>query len=279
MFVTFNLNLDDFDFFLKSNMAKKDYWFKIGVGVLDDQKEKIENFSEFLSDTLLHGTKLQENYFSSNIKADIFLSHSHKDRNLALTLAGWLKIEKSLSTFIDSSIWGSHNELKKAIDKIYSKMPNTATSYYYDKSNFVSTNIDIMLSNALSKMMDNCETVIFLNTNESIAQLPKNFNQDFTYSPWIYHELTNTQLLRRTIPKRIENKIKNKLVKQGESKLDESVKDLNFVYEVTNLIDKMVELNLDDLIQWSDNPSKKLESLDYLYDNKKIIKLNNKLLY
>ena len=149
MFATFNLNLDDFDFFLKSNMAKKDYWFKIGVGVLDDQKEKIENFSEFLSDTLLHGTKLQENYFSSNIKADIFLSHSHKDRNLALTLAGWLKIEKSLSTFIDSSIWGSHNELKKAIDKIYSKMPNTATSYYYDKSNFVSTNIDIMLSNAL----------------------------------------------------------------------------------------------------------------------------------
>ncbi len=41
------------------------------------------------------------------------LSHSHKDKKLAIEFAEWLKKEAGLTTFIDSCILGYSNELLK----------------------------------------------------------------------------------------------------------------------------------------------------------------------
>ena len=61
---------------------------------------------------------MQANWFPQ-IKADIFISHSHKDEDLALALAGWLKVSFGLTAFIDSCVWGYANDLLKMIDYKY----------------------------------------------------------------------------------------------------------------------------------------------------------------
>ncbi len=42
-----------------------------------------------------------DNWFPS-IKSDIFLSHSHKDEDTALKIAGYLKNNHKLEVFVDS---------------------------------------------------------------------------------------------------------------------------------------------------------------------------------
>ena len=66
----------------------------------------------------IDGTKMQENWFPK-VDADIFISHSHKDENLAKGLAGWLYKEFGLEAFIDSCVWGYANDLLLEIDKKY----------------------------------------------------------------------------------------------------------------------------------------------------------------
>ena len=61
---------------------------------------------------------MQANWFPQ-IKADIFISHSHKDKGLALALAGWLEETFGLTAFIDSCVWGYANKLLKMIDDEY----------------------------------------------------------------------------------------------------------------------------------------------------------------
>lgn len=39
------------------------------------------------------------------IKADVFISHSHSDEKLAIIFAGWLYNAFGLTAFIDSCVW------------------------------------------------------------------------------------------------------------------------------------------------------------------------------
>jgi hypothetical protein len=50
------------------------------------------------------------------INADIFISHSHKDYNDVVCLAGWLEEKFGLTAFVDSSVWGYSDRLLKLID-------------------------------------------------------------------------------------------------------------------------------------------------------------------
>lgn len=157
-------------------------------------------------------SKISDDWFPSDINADIFLSHSHKDENLAITLAGWLYEKFHLTTFIDSCLWGYSNDLLKQIDESYCKNKNSDT-YDYTKRNISTSHVHMMLGNALIKMIDQTECFIFLETENSIVKTIDEINavdtnnSNKTYSPWIYLEINVANTIQQKNPKRYETKL------------------------------------------------------------------------
>lgn len=56
-----------------------------------------------------------------------------------------------------------------------------------------------MLSVALSRMIDRCECIIFINTPHSISSR-EYIEGDITDSPWIYSEIAMTRLIEKRSP-------------------------------------------------------------------------------
>lgn len=127
-------------------------------------------------------------------KRDVFISHSHNDEDLALTIAGILNEKFGLSVFIDSTIWGSADVLLKAIDDEYCKQENG--TYNYTKRNFSTSHVHAMLTTAIMQAMDQTEAIFFLNTSNSVYKLKNGFSKEHTLSPWIYEEVMCAKLLR-----------------------------------------------------------------------------------
>ena len=67
------------------------------------------------------------------VNADVFISHSSKDVDLAKMFAQWLKKNFSLSAFIDSDIWGHSDDLLKEIDNVHCLNPGGETYNYKKK--------------------------------------------------------------------------------------------------------------------------------------------------
>jgi len=130
------------------------------------------------------------------IKADVFISHSHNDEAKALRLAGWLKEKFGLTAFIDSAVWNSADALLRMIDNQYCRHEN-GTSYSYEKRNLSTSHVHVMLTMAITEMIDRCECLFFLNTPESISP-GETIKEGNTSSPWIYAEIA----ISKTIQKR-----------------------------------------------------------------------------
>ena len=128
------------------------------------------------------------------LKLIFFLSHSHKDKELAITLAGWLKKTFGLTTFIDSCVWGFSNKLLKEIDEKYCRHQES-NAYDYQKRNYSTSHVHMILSVALVQMIDNTECLFFLNTPNSITPTDTIINK--TESPWIYSEIAMSRLVRK----------------------------------------------------------------------------------
>lgn len=192
MYRGFNLSLER-KVFKEENFKYLDLR-KVGFKSLTCQKATIKGIiNSFIDDDgFLDGSKMQANWFPQ-IKADVFISHSHKDRELALALAGWLRETFGLTAFIDSCVWGYANDLLKMIDNKYCYQKATKT-YSYQKRNYSTSHVHMMLSVALTQMIDNTECLFFLNTPNSITPDPI-INQ--TESPWIYSEIATTRLIRK----------------------------------------------------------------------------------
>lgn len=159
----------------------------------------------YIKNGVVDGTKLQNDWFP-NINADIFISHSHKDTDLANALSGWLNETFKLKCFVDSNIWGNMNQLLRNINDNYSnKRPNPNGGFLFDLTscNIASTHVNMMLNIALQKMIDKTEAVILLNTNESIKidsydVLKKKYEgTNSTFSSWIYSEIITTEIVRK----------------------------------------------------------------------------------
>ena len=54
------------------------------------------------------------------VKADVFISHDHKDKEVAMNLANWFT-EKGITAFVDSVKWSSAYELLRQLDDAYCK--------------------------------------------------------------------------------------------------------------------------------------------------------------
>ena len=117
-----------------------------------DLSETKSSLSKYLlHDVIIDGHLMSEDWFPQ-VKADIFLSHSHLDKEYAYALAGWLNVNLGLKVFVDSAIWSCADELLNEIDDKYCM---TGKDYYsYASRNITTAHVHMMLSTALLKMID-----------------------------------------------------------------------------------------------------------------------------
>jgi len=175
-----------------------------------------------IKQALIDGTKLQEEWFPSwsyDSRFQVFISHAHKDEETVKKLAGFLKYKCGLNTFIDSLYWGYVGSLQKELDEYYSKVYREGRyTYDYETRNFVAANVHIMLSMALMKMMDACECLIFVDSDNSLKYAK---GQTSTPSPWIYEEMGFSRMLRVNIPERYKKLIR---VNLNESRVTSEIR-------------------------------------------------------
>ncbi|MBB4597652.1 toll/interleukin-1 receptor domain-containing protein [Xanthomonas arboricola] len=168
----------------------------LGRVIQEEQKSAVRSTLDayLTEDGKLDAKALSSAWFPA-IKADIFISHSHNDEERALRLAGWLKEHFALNSFIDSTVWSSADELLKKIDDKYCKNVGEA-SYSYEKRNLSTSHVHMMLTMAITEMIDSCECLFFLNTPSSISPV-KTINEAKTSSPWIYAEIAISKTIQK----------------------------------------------------------------------------------
>ena len=130
---------------------------------------------------------------------DIFISHSHKDLELAKGLSNYLQLFFGVSCFIDSLYWGNIDELQEELNRMHLHEDKATGKEYYDHQSTmeVAKHANMILASALTEMIDNCECVFFLNTDNSVISGSEAINKNKTYSPWIYHEVFTTSIIHR----------------------------------------------------------------------------------
>ena len=181
--------------FEKNDKSSYDMYLKKGKDIYKDKEQIKYVLREFLNyEGELEGNKIIEEWFT-NGKYDIFLSHSHKDKELVIAIAGMLNEKFGLKVFIDSQVWGYIYDLQKEIDDEYCKNEGKENSYSYDKRNVSTSHVHLMLSNALRKMIDSCNFFFFLDSQNSLKYVNIN-SEDATFSPWINLEIEITNTIR-----------------------------------------------------------------------------------
>lgn len=212
-----------------------------------------------LDDKLLSKEKIEAEWFP-DFKANVFLSHSHKDEQLVIAFAGWLYELFGITSFIDSCVWDYSEELLKIIDDTFcvsKRNPDgSINAYDYQKRNQSTAHVHMILNTALMKMIDSTECLMFVNTPNSIL-LDNVIDGASTVSPWIYSELLISQLIRH----RKLSEYRQKSILEHAARYD----SLGVRYDVE--MDHLVDVQGDDLVSiWKNYRNKGPEiALDGLY--------------
>ncbi|GAA9262113.1 toll/interleukin-1 receptor domain-containing protein [Helicobacter pylori] len=178
----------------------------------------IEGAKHSNDDTILNHNKIKEAFFSPfkpQLKdAQVFLSHSHADKNKALEVKDYL--EEYLDAecvFIDSLFWDYKNNVLKGIKK-----------HHIDVSK-IEDAFTLILRESLQDMIEKCPYFVFLQSNNSVSNQGLSHT---TYSAWIYEKL----------------KIANGLI--ADSALQEScIKAMRVSHNITNLLRRFKSISLD----------------------------------
>ncbi|WP_420591845.1 hypothetical protein [Bacterioplanoides sp.] len=192
----FNLKLDNNDF---NNQP---------ITVSDDSRYVRDSLNHLVEkDGVIDGDRLESEWFPLLSSKKVFISHSHSDELIAKRFASFLKEKFSLESFIDSTVWGYSDQLIKKINDQYSRIEGE-NLYSYEKCNVTASHVYTLLSNALNLMIDHCECLIFLNTDNSVDNhsLSSKIRAGVsTYSPWLMSELRTSSVIRnRPMIKRTE---------------------------------------------------------------------------
>ncbi|GAA7745395.1 toll/interleukin-1 receptor domain-containing protein [Helicobacter pylori] len=181
--------------------------------------ELIRDAKHSNDDIILNHNKIKEAFFSPfkpQLKnAQVFLSHSHADKNKALKVKNYLEEDLDAEcVFIDSLFWDYKDNIVKEMSK-------------YDNTSKIEDAFTLILRESLQDMIEKCPYFVFLQSNNSVS------NQGLsrtTYSAWIYEEL----------------KIANGLI--ADTTLQEShIKAMRVSYDVTNLLRRFKLISLDSL--------------------------------
>ncbi len=180
----------------------------------------IKNAPYSNDDIVLNHNKIKEAFFSPfkpQLKnAQVFLSHSHADKNKALKVKGYLEEDLDAEcVFIDSLFWDYK-------DDVLNKLAE------YDNISRIEDAFTLILRESLEYMIKKCPYFVFLQSKNSVS-----LNQDLlkiTYSAWIYEEL----------------KIANTLI--ADTTIKEShIKAMRISYDITNLLGRFKPISLDSL--------------------------------
>jgi hypothetical protein len=207
----------------------------------------------------LDGSRLRNLWFPK-VDADIFISHSHDDEDIAKTLAGWFDSVFGLKSFIDSCVWGYAGDLLRTIDNANCR--SSATTYDYNKRNGSTSHVHMMLSTALGEMIDNTECIMFLNTPNSIIS-SEEAAESRTQSPWIYSELATIRIVGKKPPERQKSfLVENFSQKTASARGADAFR----MWHEVNL-ESLTEINKDILIEWGETKGHAMGdmTLDTLY--------------
>lgn len=231
MFASFKMDLPCF------SGSEFERLYSIGKQSLESQKISVkESLDKYISAKgTIRADELEADWFPL-IKVNVFLSHSHKDEKQVIAFAGYLK-ELGISSFVDSCVWGYANDLIKQIDDEYcvqSIKPSGGHIYDYDKRNYSTAHVHMLLNGALLKMLDKTECLIFLDTPNSLKT--EEISNGVTNSCWIYSELLMSGSIEKKAP-----------IRKGVYKLYESFdySELSVDYNVD--ISHFKKLSLDDI--------------------------------
>ncbi|GAA8095338.1 toll/interleukin-1 receptor domain-containing protein [Helicobacter pylori] len=144
----------------------------------------IENAQYFNDDIVLNHNKIKEAFFSpfkpQLRNAQVFLSHSHADKNKALKVKNYLEEDLDAEcVFIDSLFWDYKDDVLNELEK-------------YDDTSKIKDAFTLILRESLQDMIKKCPYFVFLQSKNSVSNQGLSRNQDLlkiTYSAWIYEEL------------------------------------------------------------------------------------------
>lgn len=119
---------------------------------------------------------IRSRFFPALEGRKFFLSHYHDDDSLAISVANLLVNEEQGKSFVDGELWGNVYDIIKELEKTFDQQ-SVYSSFFP------------LLVEALKDQMDKSDYLIFLNTRE----------RGFTYSPWIFSELSHAHTLRRRL--------------------------------------------------------------------------------
>lgn len=173
-------NIDGDLFFYNLTRNNNDFSM-LPVFELDRIAQKIRNILKkhgSRKDIILNHRELQEAFFSPfkpQLKnAQVFLSHSHADRNKALEVKDYLESKTKRKVFIDSLFWDYKDDVLNELAK-------------HDDTSGIKDAFTLILRESLQDMIEKCPYFVFLQSSNSVS-----FNQNLlkiTYSAWIYEEL------------------------------------------------------------------------------------------
>ena len=182
----------------------------------------------------LDADAIEKDWFPK-INTHVFLSHSHKDQDLVINLAGYLYHNYNITSFIDSTVWRLADDLLEQINKKYCMYKDGNGRRMYDHSKVIrcAAQVYLLLQGALAAMINQCECLIFVNTPNSLNISDVEGNEK-TSSSWIYSEL----MMADTFPQR-----ELKYHRQGVLSHSYALGELEYRAK----LDSFTELTLNDL--------------------------------
>ncbi|SAU82877.1 Uncharacterised protein [Klebsiella variicola] len=99
-----------------------------------------------------------------------------------------------IRSFVDSEVWGYMDDALRELNNNHNKFPGQENTYIYERCNKLASNLNMILSSALIKMIHESECLIFINTIDSCI---RDGNEFRTKSPWIFTELLMSSMLEK----------------------------------------------------------------------------------
>lgn len=191
--------------FLINKPNDKKILFSQFLDKLDHESSNNYNYAIikiFSDNNTIDGDKLQEYFFGTEKKYDVFISHFSQEKDKAIQLKNFLEKECKVSAFVDSYVWGNYREILRYIKK----------KLKADNEEYLLANLHIMLQTSLRKIIKSARYFIFINNKEHC-------DNNIIYSPWVYYELQEAY-----------EKCSNKII--GMENLCESSKDISIKRDI-----------------------------------------------